>query len=373
MKIAIIGTRGIPAKYGGFETFAEEISTLLVRDGFEVSVQCDKDSYDQNRFKGVNLFFSSVTKSDNQLRYYFDGIRWGIRNSDVILAASGAGSFFYFLNLFRRMPIITNPDGLEYKRKKWTLPKRMYLKMSEGLAVRLSDYIIADSEEIKRHLCRSYKSAGKKIRVIEYGSALNTAINAAVLGKYNLEHNNYYLIVSRLEPENNLQMIIDGYRNAKAQSPLIIIGNINDNQYVTKLVKNNNSENIRFFGGIYDRNELNPIRYSCKAYIHGHSVGGTNPSLLEAMGSGNIILAHDNEFNREVTADGQFYFNSTDQVTERVNNIESLTQDEAEKYKKSSIDRIKDKYNWEIILRKYEDLFAELNILNYPDLQKNVT
>lgn len=362
MRLAIIGTRGIPAKYGGFETFAEEISALLVKDGFEVSVQCDNDSYGQNSFKGVNLFFSSVAKSDNQLKYYLEGILWSLRNSDVILAASGAGSIFYFLNLFRRLPIITNPDGLEYKRKKWTFAKRMYLKMSEGLAVRLSDYIIADSDEIKRLLCRSYKAAEKKIRVIEYGSALNTAIDNAVLAKYNLRHNNYYLIVSRLEPENNLQMITDGYRNSKTTSPLIIIGNIIDNQYVTKLVKNSCPEKIKFLGGIYDRNELNPIRYSCKAYIHGHSVGGTNPSLLEAMGSGNIILAHENEFNREVTAGGQFYFNSSEQVTEGINKIESLTQNEAEKYKKLSISRIKDRYNWEIILRKYEDLFAELNI-----------
>jgi len=371
MKISIIGTRGIPAKYGGFETFAEEISSLLVRDGYEISVQCDKDSYNQNKYRGVNLFFSSVAKSDNQLKYYYDGMRWSIKNSDVILAASGAGSFLYFLNLLRRIPIITNPDGLEYKRKKWTLPKKIYLKLSEALAVRLSDYLIADSEEIRRHLCRSYRSAEKKIRVIEYGSVVNTGINDIVLEKYNLVHNNYYLVVCRLEPENNIQMITDGFKNAKTRAPLIIIGKIIDNQYVTNLIKKINSEKIRFLGGIYDRNDLNPLRYSCKAYLHGHSVGGTNPSLLEAMGSRNIILAHDNEFNREVTEGKQFYFKSADEVTEGIEQIESLTEDQAEKYKELSISRIIERYNWEIILRKYEDLFKEIKIRHYSDSPGN--
>ncbi|HOF19915.1 MAG TPA: DUF1972 domain-containing protein [Bacteroidales bacterium] len=127
MRIAIVGTRGIPAKYGGFETFAEEISLRLAGEGFHVSVQCDAGSYDRNNYKGAGLFFSSVAKTEHPLRYYYEGIKWGVENSDLILAASSAGSLFYFLRAFKKTVILTNPDGLEYRRNKWSLPKKIYL------------------------------------------------------------------------------------------------------------------------------------------------------------------------------------------------------------------------------------------------------
>lgn len=362
MKISLIGTRGIPAKYGGYETFAEEISPLLASEGFDVSVQCDYNSYHKDTFKGVKLFFSSVSKSDHRLRYYFQGIRWGINNSDILLVASVAGSFFYFLNIFKRKIIITNTDGLEYKRKKWPLHVKVYFKLAEWLAVKFSDYLVADSEEIKKHLCRSYPSVEKKIRVIEYGSEINGKANTDILDKYSLKHNDYYLVVCRLEPENNLDMIIEGFKRSKTDSPLVIVGNLLDTKYIKYLISTNNSERVKFIGGIYDKNELYPIRYSCKAYIHGHSVGGTNPSLLEAMGSRNIILAHDNQFNREVTKDLQFYFKTAEDLSGRIENIELLDQEEAEKYKEISINRIRNKYNWDNILQKYLNLFDEVKI-----------
>ncbi len=362
MKIALVGTRGIPAKYGGFETFAEEISSRLVKNGYDVSVQCDNNSYYKDTFNGIKLIFSTVTKSDHPLKYYFEGFRWGMKNSDVILAASAAGSIFYFLNIFKGIPVITNPDGLEYYRQKWSPLKKMYLKISEVLAIRLSDYIVADSEEIKKHLCLSYRHAERKIRVIEYGTSINDEKDFEVIKKYNINHYDYYLVVSRLEPENNLHVIIDGFMKARTDSLLVIVGNLIDNQYVRSLTSKNYSERVRFLGGIYDKRELNPIRFSCKAYIHGHSVGGTNPSLLEAMGSRNIILTHDNKFNREVTANSQFYFSNANQVKEGINCIEQLGKDEIEKYKESSLKMIIGKYNWDNILKKYMDFFREINL-----------
>jgi glycosyltransferase involved in cell wall biosynthesis len=361
VKISIIGSRGIPAKYGGFETFAGEISPLLAENGLEVTVQCDVNSYDQNTYKGVNLFFSSVAKSDNPLRYYLEGLRWSFRNSDIVIVSSTAGSFFYILNSLRKKLIITNPDGLEHQRKKWSIAKRVYLKFSEVLAVKLSDYLVVDSEAIKKYLISSYRNAGGKIRVIEYGAYQNIYIDNAILEKYSLEQNKYYLVVSRLEPENNLDMIIDGFLHAMTVFPLVIVGNILNNPYVKRLVNIYSSDRIKFIGGIYDRQELNALRYSCKAYLHGHSVGGTNPSLLEAMGSRNIILAHDNVFNREVTSGDQFYFSSSEQCRKGINEIELLTEEEAERYKVLSYSRISNKYNWNNILKKYLDLFKEIS------------
>lgn len=362
MHIAIVGTRGIPARYGGFETFADVISVLLAENGYDVSVECDAGSYNSDNYKGVKLFFATVKKSDNPLRYYSEGIRWGVKNSDAILAASSAGSFFYFYNLFRRVPILTNPDGLEYQRGKWSFLKRTYLKLSEFFAVRLSDFIIADSEEIKKHLCRSYRFVEKKTRVIEYGTFLNLKSDESVLKKYNLNHNKYYLVVCRLEPENNLNIIIEGFLQSGTEFPLVIIGNLIENQYVRDMTGKNYSGRMRFLGGIYDKTELNAIRYSCLAYVHGHSVGGTNPSLLEAMGSGNIILAHDNVFNREVTSASQFYFTDPEQFAERIKTIESLGTDDVNKYKALNISIIQNKYNWNNILTKYLVLLGELKI-----------
>ena len=360
MRIAIIGTRGIPARYGGFETFAEEISRLLAENGINVYVQCEVNSYSKQTYKNVNLFYSTVTKTDHPLKYYYEGIKWAVRNSDIVLAASSAGSFFYFLNIFRKKLIVTNPDGLEYQRRKWSLPKKIYLKLAEILAVKLSDYLIIDSESIKQYLIKTYRNAGNKIRVIEYGAWLNSDYDDTILSKYGLIHNKYYLVVCRLEPENNLDMIIEAFNEAITICPLVIVGNLNNSKYVKRLVALYSSGKIRFTDGIYSREELNALRFSCKAYIHGHSVGGTNPSLLEAMASRNIILAHNNVFNREVTSGNQLYFSNSEECRKRINEIELLTPEEIERYKELSIFNIVEKYNWDNILRKYLEFFREI-------------
>ncbi len=359
MKLSIIGTRGIPAKYGGFETFAEEISVLLASRGIDVTVQCDYNSNDTIRFKGVNLYFTSVTKSERTLKYYYEGLKWGLNNSDVVLAASTAASFFYFLNFFKRKIIITNPDGLEHKRAKWSFLKKMYLKISEYLAVRMSDYLVADSESIRNYICNKYHRASQKTRVIEYGAYENNEPDDDILDNYGIRHHGYYLVVCRLEPENNIEMILEGYRKALTVKPLIIIGNIIGTEYVKRLVNLYNSDKIRFLGGIYDKKVLNALRFSCNAYIHGHSVGGTNPSLLEALASRNLIIAHDNIFNREVTSDRQFYFTTPEQLAGKIYEIELMPDNESTKLRDDSYRLIADRYNWNIILEKYLDLLNE--------------
>jgi len=360
MKVAIIGSRGIPARYGGFETFAEEISLLLSEKGIDMYVQCESGSYLQDKYEGVNLFFSDVIKSENPLKYYFRGIRWALKNTDIIIVTSTPGSVFYFLNFFRKKIIITNSDGLEFKRKKWSIFKRIFLKLSEIAAVRWSDYLIADSQSIKEYLAGTYRFSEKKIRVIEYGAFQNCYYDKSVLESHGLEHNSYYLVVSRLEPENNPEMIIQGYLAANSVFPLVVIGIISDSSFASELYIKYSSERVIFAGGIYDRNELNALRFSCKAYIHGHSVGGTNPSLLEAMGSHNVVLAHDNIFNREVTQGHQLYFCSSDECREKIKRIELMTPDEIQQLKKFSSDLISSKYNWDLILKKYLDFLQEI-------------
>ena len=360
MKISIIGTRGLPAFYGGFETFAEEISPLFVKAGHEVYVQCDYSDSEIPNLKGVQLFYSPVTKSKNPLRYYCYGIRKALKFSDIIIVTGSPGSLFYFLNLFRRKIILTNTDGIESKRAKWSVFQKAILKLSERIAVRNSDYILADSLSIKDYLKKTYRINEQRIKVIEYGAHINTGFSNDVLTRRNLKYQEYYLVVCRLEPENNIHMIIDGYITSKSNAQLVIVGRITNKRYVRNLLKKYRSDKVIFPGDIYDHSELNSLRFASKAYIHGHSIGGTNPSLLEAMGNSNIVICHDNPFNREVTDNKQLYFSDNKECAQRIVEVENMSPDQMILFRNNSLSRIKDYYNWNNILEKYLELFRLL-------------
>lgn len=355
MKVGIVGTRGIPANYGGFETFAQEISPLLVSHGLEVIVYCDnKNKVNRAKsYKGVKLRYQRTTKSKHSLLFYLEGVWLSLKENDVILVAGTGGSFFYFLNIFFRRKIVTNTDGVESRRAKWSKIKRFLIKLSETLAVKISTHLIADSKGIKNYLLQSYPELDKsKVEVIEYGAEVNNIQNEMVLEKYGLTHKDYYLVVSRLEPENNIHLIVEGFNRSESKKPLIIIGNKIDNQYVQGLLKYD-SENIKFLDGIYDREELRALRFSCFAYIHGHSVGGTNPSLLEALGSGNISICHDNVFNREVTQNAQIYFDTHVRLKIEIESLERYSLNILEVMEKQAVKRIEDYYTWENMAEKY--------------------
>jgi rhamnosyltransferase len=364
MEVAVIGTRGIPARYGGFETFAEEISQLLVLSGYKVTVQCDPNDNISTVWNGVDLFYSPVTKSKHPLRYYYYGLKYSLKKSDLIIVAGTGGALFYFLNLFRRKILITNTDGIEYKRSKWSFLHRMFLRFTEQCAVHFSDIVIADSESIKKHLISKYNFSEGKIRVIEYGSRINKSYDVKILERYKLTFKSYYLVVCRLEPENNLTMIIEGYLKSGSEFPLVIVGAVTGTPYVRKLTDVYGSDKIIFTGGVYDKAALNSMRYGCKAYLHGHTVGGTNPSLLEAMGNGNIIVCHDNLFNREVSNNGQLYFTNSDELSGCLQKVEKLEESEAESYALRSYNRIMDYYNWGNIIRKYSELLSSLQTVS---------
>ncbi|MDX2360028.1 MAG: DUF1972 domain-containing protein [Crocinitomicaceae bacterium] len=363
MKISIVGTRGIPANYGGFETFAQEISVLLVEKGWTVTVFCDAPelgSEPLKSFNGVKLQYSRTTKSKNPLLYYYSTIREGLKTSDIVLVTGTGGAFFYFLNFFRRKKIITNCDGVESRRAKWGFLKKTFIRFTESFAMRFSTAIIADSKGIENYLTDKYsKNLHSKIHTIEYGAPVNNSVDPEVLNKYNLVSQNYYLVVSRLEPENNIQLIIKGYLASKSTLPLVIIGNLIDNDYV-KSVQQLANEKVLFIGGVYNQHELSALRTSCTAYIHGHSVGGTNPSLLEALGSSNVCICHDNIFNREVTMNEMFYFSNVQNFAEAIDSIEQLSSEQRSVIERSALNRINEYYNWQNMANKYSTLFTNL-------------
>lgn len=362
MKIAIIGTRGIPAKYGGFETFAQEISPLLVANGFETTVYCDnkEDKNAPKLYKGVKLRYQKTNKSKHSLLFYLEGIFIALKENDLIIVTGTAGAFFYFLNIFFKKKIITNTDGVESRRAKWSAFKRFLIKLSETLSIRFSTHLVADSKGIEDYILTTYpKLDPSKLDVIEYGAEINQIKNLEILEKYHLQHKSYFLVVSRLEPENNLKMIIDGYKLTDQRKPLIIVGNILQTKYVLELIKFK-SDKIKFVGGIYNKFELMALRYSAFSYIHGHSVGGTNPSLLEALGSSNITVCHDNIFNREVTDNKQIYFKDPNELAEVLTKLSQATPEELDKMEAEAIKRIKEYYTWENIATKYSNLFRAL-------------
>ena len=364
IKIGIAGTRGIPSKYGGFETFVEELSTRLAGTGNAlVSVYGDNESWNEEYYKGVKIQLMQVTKSEHPLRYYFLSLWRATKENDIVLVTGSGGALFYCLKFLtnRHVKIIINTDGLEHKRSKWSWIKRTFVLFLENLTVFSSDMIVADSAAIKKYWMNKYPSFLKrKIETIEYGAYLISQGSTSWLNEFGLEPQKYYLVVARLEPENNINLIIEGYLLSKSANPLVIVGGVSpENKYVRRLLENRSAK-ILFIGGLYNKEQLSSIRFHCKAYLHGHSVGGTNPSLLEAMGSGNLIIAHDNEFNREVTNNNAVYFGSAAECAKSIQETEQLPEVSRELIKTQYRERISEYYNWDNITAKYLDLFNRM-------------
>ena len=356
-RLAIIGTRGIPAHHGGFETFAQELSTRLRSDEIEVVVYCERSEEQRTDYEGIKLRYSRYLKSQNPLLYYGDCIRKAVGNADVLLVAGTAGAFFYWIPMMRRTALITNVDGIESRRGKWGWVIRSAVKLTEFIAVVASDMIIADSKAIKKYLHATYHLIPEdRVSVIEYGAVPNRGpVDTSVLSKYGLTDREYYIVVARLEPENNILEIAEGFRAAATNRILLIVGGLQSTSYVKRLmtVAAGPGNRIILVGAIYDRMELDALRYYCYAYIHGHSVGGTNPSLLEGLAAANITICHDNEFNREVTEDMMYYFSSSSDLAMRIEELEQLPDEVQDEKKRYASSRIASYYNWDRITDAY--------------------
>lgn len=369
MKVAIIGTRGIPAQYGGFETFAQELGIRLVKMGFDITVFCPSNKDKIQIYQGVKLEYTKTDKDKTPMAYYCESVKKAVKNRFDIILMCGQGGYAYIPYLFnskKNRPIfITNTDGIEHRRTKWNKIVRFGVRIvGEFTSVLFSDYLIADSKGIKDYLQKEYKIIPKKkISTIEYGAETidDNYFKSNLLTEYNLNPYQYHLVVSRLEPENNVKMIIEGFTKANSQYPLVVIGNLKDTEYVKSLQSNVENHNIVFLGGIYDSNKLKALRLYSISYLHGHSVGGTNPSLLEALGAGNIVIGHDNTFNREVTDNKMFYFKDSNECAKAITTVENMTSKEKENYKDIAKHRITNYYNWERIANEYANLFNSIN------------
>ncbi|UAM98225.1 DUF1972 domain-containing protein [Polaribacter litorisediminis] len=319
MKIGIIGTRGIPNHYGGFEQFAEYLATFLVEKNCEVYVyNSSNHPYKEKLFKGVHIIHcndpENRTGTIGQFIYDLNCILdTKKRDLDIILQLGYTSSSVWSF-LFPEKPlIITNMDGLEWKRSKYTFFVKKFLKFAERLAVKHSDFLVSDSEGIKKYIDNKYQ---KDSKFIAYGSEIVADVDKNVLDKFQLEKLKYNMLIARIEPENNVETILDGVVLSKSKTPFLVIGDYTINNFGKRIKEKFKSyRQIIFLGSIYNKSELNSLRYFCNLYFHGHSVGGTNPSLLEAMGSTNLIIAHNNIFNKAVLKENAYYFFNAEDVS----------------------------------------------------------
>lgn len=374
-KIAIIGSRGMPAKYGGFETFTEEISTRLVSKGYDVYVSCEGGVTPQiPEYKGVKLFYFPLKPFFRIIYETIYDIYSMIKASKpcdcIYVLGYGAGFFFFIPKMFGKK-LIVNVDGREWKRDKYNKLEKLILYLSEKSAVWYSNIVVADAYAIQNLMTE--KNTNKRIVFIPYGVEAppiedwnSKKLNDITVDNdefYKLKANEYDLVVARLEPENNIYSIIEGFIKSNTNKKLVIIGNYNSNSYkarIDSIIKKYNAyDRIIFTGSIYRKDVLNMLRQNCHIYIHGHSAGGTNPSLLEAMISRAIIFAHDNEFNREVGGKCILYFKNVDDLSNKLTLVDNNVGQYL-KLKYTAYIRVKNNYSWNDIANKYDKLFNSM-------------
>ena len=368
MKIAFVSTRGIPNNYGGFEQFAEYISVGMAQRGHEVVVYSPKfHPYQESTYKGVRIkhIYSPeawMGSSIGTFFYDFASLRDALKKEDFdIIYEAGYTSiipaYIWFNVKKRKRPIFTtNMDGLENKRSKFSPMVRRFLDWEEKMAVKYSHYLIADNMGIHDYYKEKY---GKESKFLAYGADIHDDFKAEYLEEFGLKSEEYYILIARLEPENNIVMAIEGYLHSKenGRRPLIVVGKTNTPHGKELVEKYGNERNVEFVGGIYDFKKLDSVRHFSKAYFHGHSVGGTNPSLLEAMAAGCFIFAHDNIFNRAVLKENAFYYLSADKVTEYLNRIDTIAEGSKIQYTARNIEVIRNEYSWESLIDKHEKYF----------------
>lgn len=366
MKLAIIGTRGIPNFHGGFEQFAEYFSEYLVNQGQEVYVyNSSSHHFKESTYKGVNIVhcydpeenIGTTGQFIYDLNCILDSRK---RNFDVILQLGYTSSAIWHWLLPSSALIITNMDGLEWKRSKYSKPVQMFLKYSERLAVKKSNYLISDSIGIQNYLMEKYKVNSI---FVPYGAEIFNSPEEIILDKFGLESYKYNMLIARLEPENNIETILTGAASSNKKTTFLVIGK-NDHKFGEYLKKKFKKFSfIKFIGGLYDIEHLNNLRFYSNLYFHGHSVGGTNPSLLEAMASQAFIVANNNIFNSAILGEDALYFNDANDVSGIIDTFQK-TQDH--KFMKNNILKVKTKYKWNIVNQTYLNLIN--NVLNIKQI-----
>ncbi len=358
-KLAIIGSNGLPGRYGGWDQLMENIVINLATK-FDITVYASKFHYDvhPDSYKGVKIIYLPLKATGFQsIPYDIFSIFLGwIRRTDIFLVLGTSGCIAFPIFRLFGLKLILNPDGAEWKRGKWGFWVKIFLKLSERFGVRWASHVVSDNSIIKNSLLIDH---GINSTMIAYGGDHVTRVSLSewTAKKYNIAAYDYCFKVCRIEPENNLDMILDSF--SKSGYRIIIVGNWNYSKYGIHLRKRfQKFSNISMIDPIYDQYALNEIRSNCRLYIHGHSVGGTNPSLVEAMCLGLCVLAFSVNYNKSTTKDSALYFSTADELTSLVKYVyedESLQQEVGARLFQLG----HKEYNWANIINEYEKILSK--------------
>ena len=374
--VFIVGCKGIPANYGGFETFVENLTKRKINKDIKYHVACISDNNDEFIYNDALCFNLNITKKGGAralvadikaLEYVIDYVKKNkIEEFDVLILATRIGLVINkYAKIIHKLNgrIILNPDGLEWKRSKWNYFIRKYWKYSFKKMIKKADLLVCDSVNIKKMIEDEYKLTNTTF--IAYGAdykknELNEKYESFKLNN-NLTDYGYYLVVGRFVPENNYYEIIKEFLKSKTDKKLIIVTDYKNNKLYDTLEEKlhfSKDERIKFVGTIYDTDLLKQVRQMAYCYIHGHMVGGTNPSLLEGLALTNLNILFDCPFNKEVALDSALYF-SYDNLCERIAEAEAFDKEQIEDLAKKSTQRIVNDYNWTKIVSEYENIFLK--------------
>jgi glycosyltransferase involved in cell wall biosynthesis len=359
--LRILGTRGIPAGHGGFETFAERLAVHLAGRGWEVTVYCQVEGDRvavEDRWRGVQRVLIPVKARGPLGTAIFDWratLHAARRPGPALVLGYNTAAFCTVLRA-RGLPTVINMDGIEWRRAKWSMPMKAWFRLNERLACRLATRLVADNPGIADHLAA--RADRGKITMIPYGADAVADGDPGLVRALGLEPGGYAIVVARPEPENSVLEMVRAFSGRRRGAKLVVLGDFapTRNRYHAAVMAAASDE-VTFPGGLYDPGVLAALRFHARLYLHGHQVGGTNPSLVEALGAGNPVLARDNAFNRSVAGAAARYFGSERECAE---GLDRLLDDDAARAAMSAAARERHAraFTWPAVLAAYEDLLA---------------
>jgi glycosyltransferase involved in cell wall biosynthesis len=358
VRIALLGTRGIPANYGGFETFAEELSLRLTKRGHQVFVYC-RNRYGSEEYRGVRLRYLPTLRHkyfDTIAHTFFSTLHLLRRRTDVALYCNAANAIFTLLPRVFGIPVALNVDGIERKRKKWNALARAWYLVSEFLATVLPNVVVTDAESIREYYRRTYN---KDSIFIPYGADVARVETHAALDSLGLAPHEYFLYVSRMEPENRALEVRMAFEQAPTRMKLALIGDAPYAHEYIRRVRDTSDPRVVMPGAIYGLG-YRELGSWCFAYIHSTEVGGTHPALIEAMGRGALVIYLDTPENREVCGEAGLPYEDQAGLTARMREVLAMSETERERYRANAVRRVREKYDWEAVTDRYETLLASL-------------
>ena len=385
--VFIIGSKGIPAKYGGFETFVEKLTEQQKSKEIKYHVSCLAQDSKEFEHNGARCFNINVPNIGAAKAVYYDifALRECIRyikenkieNPIVYILACRIGPFVgRYKKQLKKLggTLFVNPDGHEWKRGKWNAAIRKYWKISEKLMVKHADLLICDSKNIEKYIQEDYKQYNPKTTFIAYGADMEKSKlsdnDPKLMNWYkekDVKAKEYYLVVGRFVPENNYETMITEFMKSNTKKDLVLITNVEQNKFYEQLRQKtgfDKDSRIKFVGTVYDQELLKKIRENAYGYFHGHEVGGTNPSLLEALATTDLNLLLDVGFNREVGENGAIYWSKkSGDLSRLIENSETMSYTEIDRVAKLAVDRIANNYSWKLIVSEYELLFNDFKQL----------